>query len=209
MKKSKVSLFFLRFPGTNPRFALRCYAGQRAALLLLFSSEQQHFQCYQSLNKVPARFKPSSLFVLYVCFWRSCALTSRTLSRFFFFFNYRNGFSLRVVYLCRAGPVFVPVFFLCIWKAEAQQLFQPAQPRSCTACLIPQKTFGTLHNQHISSSISTNLCILLGRAAGFCRLVRAAEKVKRIPHNSVYFPRAWPIKGLHFCRFHKVLVKFS
>lgn len=128
---------------------------------------------------------------------------------FFFFFNYRNGFSLRVVYLCRAGPVFVPVFFLCIWKAEAQQLFQPAQPRSCTACLIPQKTFGTLHNQHISSSISTNLCILLGRAAGFCRLVRAAEKVKRIPHNSVYFPRAWPIKGLHFCRFHKVLVKFS
>lgn len=86
MKKSKVSLFFLRFPGTNPRFALRCYAGQRAALLLLFSSEQQHFQCYQSLNKVPARFKPSSLFVLYVCFWRSCALTSRTLSRFFLFF---------------------------------------------------------------------------------------------------------------------------
>lgn len=74
-------------------------------------------------------------------------------------------------------------------------------------CLISQKTFGTLH-KHIGCSISTNLCILPGRAAGFCRLVRAAEKVKRTPHNSVYFARVRPIKDLHFCRFDKAHVRF-
>lgn len=184
------------------------------------SPEQQHFQWNQSL-KVPAPLEPSSLFVLYVCFWRSFALTSRTLSRFIDIAHSYCLFIYCFIIVMASSPEWftcaglVPYlfpYFLFFFSLESRGSAAP--PASAAAlvhsvCLNPQKTFGTLHEQHISTSISPNLCILLGRAAGFCTLVRAAERVKRTPHNSVYFPRAWPIKGLHFCRFPEAHVKLS
>lgn len=147
-------------------------------------------------------------------------MTSRTLSRFidiahcycFFFF-------LILIIVTVSSPKWftcaelVPYLFpyFPFYLESRGSAAPPASGAALVHCFLSDssQTFGTLHKQHISTSISTNLCISLGPAAGFCRLVRAAEKVKRIPQNSVYFARAWPIKGLHFCRFHKTHVKLS